>query len=58
MFETGHAVNYGIAWSHTVAPGKHQDKSIQFELRDYLAFANPAQHNVVFRVSWLFGLPD
>lgn len=58
MFETGHAVNYGIAWSHTVPREKGFDKSIQFELRDYLAFANPAQHNVVFRVSWLFGLPD
>jgi len=54
MFETGHAVDYGLAFAHPL-DGSH---SIQFEVRDYWAFANPDQHNIVFRVVWLVGLPD
>jgi hypothetical protein len=54
MFETGHALDYGVAFAKTV----DSTHSIQFEARDYWAFANPNQHNVVFRVVWLVGLPD
>jgi hypothetical protein len=54
MFETGHALDYGLAFAHPV----DDSHSIQFEVRDYWAFANPSQHNVVFRVAWLVGLPD
>jgi hypothetical protein len=54
MFETGNALDYGLALSRTI-DFKH---SIQFEIRDYWANANPNQHNVVFRVVWLIGLPD
>jgi hypothetical protein len=54
MFETGHALDYGLAYAHTI----DDMHSIQFEVRDYWAFANPNQHNVVFRVVWLVGLPD
>ncbi len=54
MFETGHAVNYGIAFAHAL---DHSDY-VQFEVRDYWAFSNPDQHNVVFRVVWLFGIVD
>jgi hypothetical protein len=54
MFETGHAVDYGIAYAHPIDSAH----SVQFEVRDYWAFSNPSQHNVVFRVVWLVGLPD
>lgn len=54
MFETGHAVDYGIAFAHPL----DESHSLQFEVRDYYAFANPSQHNVVLRVVWLVGLPD
>ncbi len=54
MFETGHALNYGLAYAHTI----DSTHSIQFEVLDDWAFANPNQHNVVYRVVWLVGLPD
>jgi hypothetical protein len=54
MFETGHAVDYGVAYAHPI----DSSHSIQFEVRDYWAFSNPSQHNVVFRIAWLVGLPD
>ena len=54
MFETGNAVDYGLAFAHPI----DSSHSIQFEVRDYCANSNPAQHNVVFRVVWFTGLPD
>ena len=52
MFETGNALDYGLAFAHPI----DQSHSIQFEVRDYWAFSNPSQHNVVFRIAWLTGL--
>jgi hypothetical protein len=54
MFETGQALDYGLAYAHPI----DNSHSIQFEVRDYWAFSNPSQHNVVFRIVWLVGLPD
>ena len=54
MFETGHALDYGVAFAHPIDDAH----SIQFEVRDYWAFSNPSQHNIVFRVVWLLGIPD
>jgi len=54
MFETGNALDYGVAFSKPI----DHSHSIQFEVRDYRAFANPNQHNIVFRVVWLVGLSD
>jgi hypothetical protein len=54
MFETGHALDYGVAFAKPL-DGSH---SIQFEVRDFWAFSNPNQHNVVYRVVWLVGVPD
>jgi hypothetical protein len=54
MFETGHVLDYGVAFAKPI----DRSHSIQFEVRDYWAFANPNQHNIVFRVVWLVGLPD
>jgi hypothetical protein len=54
MFETGNALDYGLAFAHPL----DSSHSIQFEVRDYWANANPAQHNIVFRVVWLVGVPD
>lgn len=54
MFETGNALDYGLALSHPV----DSSHSIQFEVRDYWVAANPNQHNIVFRVVWLVGVPD
>lgn len=57
MFETGHAVDYGLAYVKPI--GRLGEMHyVQFEARDYWAFANPNQHNVVFRVIWLFGAGD
>lgn len=54
MFETGHALDFGVGFEHHI----DDSHSLQFELRDYLAFANPRQHNVVLRVGWVIGIPD
>lgn len=54
MFETGNALDYGLAFARPI----DSSHSIQFEVRDYWANANPDQHNIVFRVVWLIGLPD
>ena len=54
MFETGNALDYGLALSRPI-DSKH---SIQFEVRDTWVNANPNEHNVLFRVVWLIGVPD
>ncbi len=54
MFETGNALDYGLALSRSI-DSKH---SIQFEVRDTWVNANPIEHNVVFRAVWLIGVPD
>lgn len=54
MFESGNALDYGLAFAHPM-DSMH---SLQFEARDYWANANPAQHNIVFRVVWLVGVQD
>ena len=54
MFETGHALDYGIAFARSIDDAH----SVQFEVRDYWEFSNAHQHNVVFRVVWLVGVPD
>ena len=57
MFETGHALDYGAAYLLPIGrPGELH--YIQLEARDYWAFANPSQHNVIFRVVWIFGGGD
>jgi len=53
LFETGHALDYGMALAIPRAgKKKHYGDSIRIELRDYWTFANPSQHNVFLR----FGL--
>lgn len=54
MFETGHSVDFGIGFARHVK----SDRSLQFELRDYMTFANPTQHNVMLRVGWVVSVPD
>jgi hypothetical protein len=54
MFETGNALDYGLAFAHP----SDKSHSLQFEARDYWAFSDPHQHNVVFRLVWLVGLSD
>jgi hypothetical protein len=54
MFETGQALDYGLAFAHPI----DRSHSIQFEVRDYCAFSNPIQHNVMFRIAWLTGIDD
>ena len=60
MFETGHALDYGVAvaFDRPRSKDSYNGKSVQLELRDYWTFANPTQHNVMFRVNWLVGVPD
>jgi hypothetical protein len=54
VFGTENALNYGVAYAHPV----DISHSIQVELRDYWAFSSPHQHDVVFRIVWLIGIPD
>jgi hypothetical protein len=54
MFETGHALDYGVGYARAL----DASHSLQFEVRDYWEFSNAHQHNVVFRVVWLVGVPD
>lgn len=54
MFETGHALDHGLAYALPIDDAH----SVQFEVRDYWTFSNPTQHNAVFRVVLLTGLPD
>jgi len=54
MFETGNVLDYGLAFAHPL----DASHSLQFEVRNYWANANPAQNNIVFRVVWLVGVPD
>jgi hypothetical protein len=54
MFETGNALDCGLAFVRPL----DSSHSLQFKVRDYWTNANPAQHNVVFRVVWLVGVPD
>ncbi len=60
LFETGHALDYGISLATPRwGPGrKDASKSMRIELRDYWTFANPTQHNVMLRVGWTTVLPD
>jgi hypothetical protein len=54
MFETGHALDYGLALA-LPRPGKPKDpsSSLRIELRDYCTFANPTQHNIQLRIGWM-----
>ena len=54
MFETGHALDYGLALA-LPRPGKPKDpsSSLRIELRDYWTFANPTQHNIQMRIGWM-----
>ena len=52
LFETGHALDYGVGLE-IPRRSKYGATSYRFELRDYWTFANPSQHNIVFRVGWM-----
>jgi hypothetical protein len=54
MFETGHALDYGIGYARAV----DSTHSLEFDIRDYWEFSNTHQHNVVFRAAWLVNVPD
>jgi len=54
LFGTGHAINFGGGLDYRV----NQNHAIRFEIRDYYAFAQPAQHNVGFRIGWIVYLAD
>jgi putative flippase GtrA len=59
FFETGHALDYGLALALPRASrDKYTGRSLRIELRDYLTFANPTQHNVMLRVGWMSGESD
>jgi hypothetical protein len=59
LFETGHALDYGVALALPRFSKLPDDsKSLRIELRDYWTFANPAQHNVMFRVGWMTQIRD
>jgi hypothetical protein len=53
LFETGHALDYGLALATPRFGSKDHSASFQFELRDYWTFANPAQHNIMLRIGWM-----
>lgn len=53
LFETGHALDYGVALALPRFKNSDYSKSLRIELRDYWAFANPNQHNVMLRIGWM-----
>jgi putative flippase GtrA len=54
LFETGHSFDYGLAMALPRFSKQSDDsKSLRIELRDYYTFANPTQHNIMFRVGWM-----
>ncbi len=60
LFETGHALDYGVGLETPRFGRAKRDnsKALLLELRDYWTFANPSQHNVMLRIGWLVGIPD
>lgn len=58
LFETGHALDYGIALATPRFGSEDHSKSFEFELRDYWTFANPSQHNVMLRIGWMVYVSD
>ncbi|GGH12931.1 hypothetical protein GCM10011586_32490 [Silvibacterium dinghuense] len=55
LFETGHALDYGIALAlPRSAKQSALGNSLRIELRDYWTFANPQQHNIMLRVGWMY----
>ena len=58
LFETGNALDYGIALAISRKPDDGEPRSLQIELRDYYTFASPNQHMVMLRVGWLVGASD
>lgn len=54
LFETGHALDYGLSYSFPM-PGAKKDStdSMRIELRDYYTFSNPNQHNIMLRIGWM-----
>jgi len=56
MFDTGHAVDYGIGL--IVPPKKGSNHGFVLEAKDYYVFSNPNQHNVVIRIGWTFHIQD
>lgn len=54
LFETGHALDYGLALALPKFHSKPEDtSSLRLELRDYWTFAGPSQHNVMLRIGWM-----
>ena len=54
LFETGHALDYGLALALPRFSKQRDDsKSLRIELRDYCTFADPVQHNVMLRIGWM-----
>ena len=54
LFETGHSLDYGLTLALPRNGHKETGASYRLELRDYWTFANPSQHNIEFRVGWMF----
>jgi hypothetical protein len=58
LFETGHALDYGLALALPRFKDPDSTKSLRIELRDYWTFASPAQHNVMLRIGWMSQVSD
>jgi len=58
LFETGHALDYGLAVALPRFKDHDSTRSLRIELRDYWTFANPAQHNVMLRFGWMSQVSD
>lgn len=58
LFETGHALDYGLALAVPRLHNPDATKSLRLELRDYWTFANPAQHNIMLRIGWMLEESD
>jgi hypothetical protein len=60
LFETGHALDYGLALALPRFGKQKNDasSSMRLELRDYWTFASPNQHNIMLRVGWMGAVSD
>ena len=54
LFGTGNAVNFGGGVDYHI----RKTQAVRVEVRDYLAFTTPIQHNVALRLGWVTYLPD
>jgi sugar lactone lactonase YvrE len=55
LFGTGNALNFGVGIKSYI---NGQRNAVRFEVRDYFQINGSKEHNVAFRIGYLFGMDD